>query len=71
MSQKQIDIKLNFAGGPLDGSERRQRIPADWAVIRYEHRPRVDAAIRHVYSGQRQPGDRQVQLQYIGAQPDK
>jgi len=65
---KRINITLHFAGGPLDGSVRPQQIPADWHTIRYEHLPRTDASARHIYSGAREPADRDVQLQYVGAQ---
>ena len=65
---QQINIKLHFLGGPLDGTDRLQQIPADWGVIRYEHMPRTDAKSKHVYSGLRKPEDREVRLRYVGAQ---
>ena len=63
----EIISNLHFLGGPLDGSSCKQPVPAEWQVIRYEHVPRDDRRTVHVYSGKRQPEQREVQLQYIGS----
>ena len=64
----EMEVILHFQGGPLDGLVRPKQIQADWCLIRYEHLPRTDASTRHIYSGNREPSDLEIQLVYVGAE---
>ena len=63
----EITVAIDFYGGPLDGSSRQQSIPADWEIVRYEHRP-ICGDQCHVYVGRRERTSRSVELCYAGVQ---
>ncbi len=62
----QVNITLQFEGGPLDGSSMSQPISAEWRLVKYEHKPKRIGKTRHIYAGVREPQDQQVRLRYVG-----
>ncbi len=61
-------VQVRFVGGPLDGTQREEKLPAHWARLRIEKRT---AETVHIYCGEIPPNNfGEAVLRYVGSRAE-